>query len=40
MAVTVVRSRVVRDTYRDSIELMRVAAAVERLPGVQKAAVL
>ncbi len=40
MAVTVVRSRILRDTYRDSVELMRVAAAVERLPGVQRAAVL
>jgi FdrA protein len=40
MASTVVRSRIRRDTYRDSVELMRVAAVVERLPGVQRAAVL
>jgi FdrA protein len=36
----VVRSRILRDTYRDSVELMRVAAEVERLPGVQRAALL
>jgi succinyl-CoA synthetase alpha subunit len=29
-----------RDTYRDSVELMRVAAEVERLPGVISAALL
>jgi succinyl-CoA synthetase alpha subunit len=37
---TVVRSRIFRDTYRDSVELMRVAAEVERLPGVRRAALL
>jgi succinyl-CoA synthetase alpha subunit len=40
MAATVVRSRILRDTYRDSVELMRVAAEIERLPGVQRAALL
>ena len=40
MAATVVRSRILRDTYRDSVELMRVAAEVERLPGVRRAALL
>ena len=40
MMVTVVRSRIFRDTYRDSVELMRVAAEVERLPGVRRAALL
>ena len=40
MTVTVVRSRIFRDTYRDSVELMRVAADVERLPGVRRAALL
>src|SRR5262245_11966879 len=40
MSATVVRSRILRDTYRDSVELMRVAAEVERLPGVQRAALL
>jgi succinyl-CoA synthetase alpha subunit len=35
-----VRSRILRDTYRDSVELMRVAAEVERLPGVRRAALL
>src|SRR6185436_14518914 len=34
------RSRILRDTYRDSVELMRVAAEVERLPGVRRAALL
>jgi len=37
---TVVRSRILRDTYRDSVELMRVAAEIERLPGVRRAALL
>ena len=40
MTSTVVRSRVLRDTYRDSVELMRVAAEVERLPGIRRAALL
>ena len=40
MTATVVRSRILRDTYRDSVELMRVAAEVERLPGVRRAALL
>jgi FdrA protein len=40
MTTTVVRSRILRDTYRDSVELMRVAAEVERLPGVRRAALL
>ena len=35
-----VRCLVRRDTYRDSVELMRVAAEVERLPGVSNAALL
>jgi len=40
MTATVVRSRIFRDTYRDSVELMRVAAEIERLPGVRRAALL
>jgi FdrA protein len=40
MAAGFVRSRIFRDTYRDSVELMRVAAEVERLPGVRRAALL
>jgi len=36
----VVRSRILRDTYRDSVELMRVAAEIERRPGVRRAALL
>ena len=28
------------DTYRDSVELMRVAALVEKLPGVTRAALM
>lgn len=40
MTTTVVRSRILRDTYRDSVELMRVAAEVERLAGVRRAALL
>ena len=35
-----VRCLVHRDTYRDSVELMRVAAEIERLPGVTTAALL
>lgn len=34
------RCLVRRDTYRDSVELMRVAALIERLPGVTRAALL
>src|SRR5262245_1819883 len=37
---SVVRSRILPDTYRDSVELMRVAAEIERLPGVRRAALL
>jgi FdrA protein len=40
LTIGVVRSRVLRDTYRDSVELMRVAAEVERMPGVRRAALL
>jgi succinyl-CoA synthetase alpha subunit len=40
MALEVVRSEVFRDTYRDSVELMRVAAEIERLAGVRRAALL
>jgi FdrA protein len=40
LTTSVVRSRILRDTYRDSVELMRVAAQVERLPGVRRAALL
>jgi hypothetical protein len=40
MTATVVRSRIFRDTYRDSVELMRVTAEVERLPGIRRAALL
>ena len=32
------RCLVRRDTYRDSVELMRVATLVEKLPGVSRAA--
>ena len=35
-----IRCLVRRDTYRDSVELMRVAAALEQLPGVARAALL
>jgi FdrA protein len=35
--VTVVRQRVFRNAYRDSVELMRIAAEIERLPGVTRA---
>lgn len=34
------RARVRRDTYRDSVELMRVAAQLEQLDGVARAALL
>ncbi len=40
MGAPVVRCLVRRDTYRDSVELMRVAAAVEQRPGVTRAALL
>jgi succinyl-CoA synthetase alpha subunit len=35
--VSVVRQRVFRNAYRDSVELMRIAADIERLPGVIRA---
>ncbi len=35
-----IRCLVRRDTYRDSVELMRVAAELEQLPGVTRAALL
>jgi succinyl-CoA synthetase alpha subunit len=35
--VSVVRQRVFRNAYRDSVELMRIAAEMERLPGVIRA---
>ena len=35
--MSVVRQRVFRNAYRDSVELMRIAAEVERLPGVVRA---
>jgi FdrA protein len=35
-----IRCRVHRDTYRDSVELMRVATEIERLPGIARAALL
>ena len=35
-----IRCLVRRDTYRDSVELMRVAAALEQRPGVARAALL
>jgi FdrA protein len=37
---TAFRALVRRDTYRDSVELMRVAAHLEGLPGVRRAALL
>jgi succinyl-CoA synthetase alpha subunit len=40
MGEATVRTRVVSDTYRDSVVLMRIAADVERRPGVRRAAVL
>ena len=38
--ISTVRCLVRPDTYRDSVQLMRVAADVERLPGVTRAALL
>lgn len=35
--MSVVRQRVFRNAYRDSVELMRIAAEVERFPGVIRA---
>jgi FdrA protein len=35
--VSVVRQRVFRNAYRDSVELMRIAAEIESLPGVTRA---
>ena len=35
-----VRSLVLPNVYRDSVELMRVAAELEALPGVQRAALV
>jgi FdrA protein len=35
--VSVVRQRVFRNAYRDSVELMRIASEIERLPGVIRA---
>jgi len=35
--VSAVRQRVFRNAYRDSVELMRIAAEIERLPGVIRA---
>jgi len=35
-----VRHRLFRNTYRDSVELMRIAAEVERLPGVARAGIM
>jgi len=40
MTIEVVLVQILRDTYRDSVELLRVAAEVERLPGVRRAALL
>ena len=40
MGSLIVRSQVLRDTYRDSVELMRAATEVERQPGVRRAALL
>jgi len=39
-AMSTVHCVVRRDTYRDSVELMRVAAELERIPGVARAALL
>src|SRR5207245_1601038 len=36
---TAVRTAVLANTYRDSVELMRVAAELESLPGILRAAV-
>jgi FdrA protein len=38
--MTTVHCLVRRDTYRDSVELMRMAAALEQIPGVARAALL
>src|SRR5262247_3184027 len=38
--VPVTTSLIRADTYRDSVELMRVAALVERVPGVRRAALM
>ena len=38
--MTAVRCLVRRDTYRDSVELMRVASELEQVPGVTRAALL
>ncbi|HET6318475.1 MAG TPA: transcriptional regulator, partial [Chloroflexota bacterium] len=38
-ASAVVRVHVLANTYRDSVELMRMAAELERLPDIQRAAV-
>jgi FdrA protein len=40
MATEVVESKLLKNSYRDSVELMRVAAEVERLPGVARAALM
>ena len=40
MGRSAVRCLVRRDTYRDSVELMRVAAELERRPGVARAALM
>ncbi len=40
MADEVLRAHVLRDTYRDSVDLMRVAAEVEQRPDVRRAALL
>ena len=40
MTNELVETRVLRDTYRDSVELMRVAAEVERLAGMRRSALL
>jgi len=37
---TTIRCLVRPDTYRDSVDLMRVAALVEKLPGVGRAALM
>ena len=40
MGSLIVRTQIFRDTYRDSVELMRAATEVERQPGVRRAALL
>ncbi len=35
--MSVIRQRVFRNAYRDSVELMRIAAEIERLPGITRA---